>query len=53
MGTNFYLCHVPTVKEHKEMQKLFIEKQYKALQDKLCKVMHIYHIGKRSWRVFV
>lgn len=48
MGTNFYLCHVPTAKEHEEMQKLFIEKQYKALRDKLDKVLHVYHIGKRS-----
>ena len=49
MGTNFYLCHVPTVKEHEEMQKLFIEKQYEALRDKLDKILHTYHIGKRSY----
>ena len=48
MGTNFYLCHVPTVKEHIEMQELLAKKQYEALKEKIEKVTHQYHIGKRS-----
>ena len=48
MGTNFYLCHVPTVKEHIEMQELLAKKQYEALKDKIEEVTHQYHIGKRS-----
>ena len=48
MGTNFYLCHVPTIKEHEEMQKLLIEKQYKDIKNKIEEATHQYHIGKRS-----
>lgn len=48
MGTNFYLCHVPTIKELEEMQKLLIEKQYKNLKNKIEEATHQYHIGKRS-----
>ena len=48
MGTNFYLCHVPTVKEHLEMQELLAKRQYEALKEKIEKATHQYHIGKRS-----
>lgn len=48
MGTNFYLCHVPTVKEHIEMQELLAKKQYEELKNKIEEVTHQYHIGKRS-----
>ena len=48
MGTNYFLCHVPTVKEHLEMQELLAKKQYEALKNKIEEVTHQYHIGKRS-----
>ena len=48
MGTNYYLCHVPTVKEHLEMQELLAKKQYEDLKNKIEKSTHRYHIGKRS-----
>ena len=48
MGTNYYLCHVPTVKEHIEMQELLAKKQYEDLKEKIEKATHRYHIGKRS-----
>ena len=48
MGTNFYLCHIPTVKEHIEMQELLAKKQYEELKNKIEEVTHQYHIGKRS-----
>lgn len=48
MSTNFYLCHVPTVMEHTEMQELLAKKQYEALKNKIEKFTIEYHIGKRS-----
>ena len=48
MGTNFYLCHVPTVKEHIEMQELLAKKQYETLKNKIEESTREYHIGKRS-----
>ena len=48
MSTNYYLCHVPTVKEHIEMQELLAKKQYEELKNKIEEVTHQYHIGKRS-----
>ena len=48
MGTNYYLCHVPTVKEHLEMQELLAKKQYEELKSKIEEVTYRYHIGKRS-----
>ena len=48
MGTNFYLCHVPTIKEHIEMQELLAKKQYEELKEKIGETTHRYHIGKRS-----
>lgn len=49
MSTNFYLCHVPTVKEHIEMQELLAKKQYEELKNKIEESTHRYHIGKRSY----
>jgi hypothetical protein len=49
MSTNFYLCHVPTVKEHIEMQELLAKKQYEELKNKIEEATHQYHIGKRSY----
>ena len=48
MGTNFYLCHIPTVKEHIEMQELLAKKQYETLKNKIEESTREYHIGKRS-----
>ena len=48
MSTNFYLCHIPTVKEHIEMQELLAKKQYETLKNKIEESTREYHIGKRS-----
>lgn len=48
MSTNFYLCHVPTVREHIEMQELLAKKQYEELKNKIEEVTRKYHIGNRS-----
>lgn len=48
MSTNYYLCHVPTVKEHIEMQELLAKKQYETLKNKIEESTREYHIGKRS-----
>ena len=48
MGTNFYLKHIPTEKEHQEMQELLMKKQYDDLKKLNESSTVSYHIGKRS-----